>query len=193
MPGLHMRVITTNVYFDEKDVQGYEGYRPRPRRDYDGKNPGVAFAWFGTNAVVHVEDIDNYKYFKRIQQGSTPLAHIRGTLDLFIRDEEDTPFFSLPADDSVKSGALVDFLLDQSIVIERSPPFSLSLKGVLTSANTPLWIGTFAGGAAAWDHPVLLLLTVPGGIIAVSSASGIGRALEAGLNKALKRLFDNAP
>ncbi len=73
--------------------------------------------------------------------------------------------------------------------MENSPPFSFSLKVLLDKANTPLWIGTFIGGAAAWGHPVLLFVTVPGGIIVISSASGIGRAMDAGLNRALDRLF----
>jgi hypothetical protein len=54
-----------------------------------------------------------------------------------------------------------------------------------------MWIGTFIGSEIARDHPVLLLVTVPGGIIVVSSALGIGAAMQAGLNKAIQRLFDS--
>lgn len=54
-----------------------------------------------------------------------------------------------------------------------------------------MWIETFLGFTAARDSPVLLFLTVPAGIIIVSSALGIGAAMQAGLGKAVKRLFDS--
>lgn len=192
-----MRVLRTEMYFDPDEVRGFFGHRMRGR-DYDEKNPGVAFAWFRSETAVTIDRaaIENYKVFRPIDRRDASWPDrdmVKGILDLFVRDTEERGFLRIPTNSSIENANHVDFLMSQDIVIERSPPFSLSLKGVLTSANTPLWLGTFVGGAAAWDHPVLLLVTVPGGIIAVSSASGIGRAMESGLNKWMKRLFDRAP
>lgn len=192
-----MRVIRTEMYFEPQDVKGFDGYtRRRPPRGPRGEDeqPGLAFAWFRTDAMIDRADIENIKAFRSLRpdQPDYPDLHqIRGLLDLFLRDAVDPDFLRIPRDDLLENPSIVDYLLDQEIVMEHSPPFSISLKGVLDRANTPMWIGTLVGfSAAPWDHPVLLLLTVPGGIIAVSSARGIGSAMESGLQKAMKRLFD---
>lgn len=191
-----MRVIRTEMYFEQPDVRGFGGYRRRPPSGprSEEQQPGIAFAWFRTDAMIDRADIENIKAFRplRPEQPDFPNRNqIRGLLDLFLRDGDEPEFLRIPRDDLLENPSIVDYLLDQEIVMEHSPPFSISLKGVLDSANTPIWIGTLVGfGAAPWDHPILLLLTVPGGIIAVSSARGIGRAMESGLQKAMKRLFD---
>jgi hypothetical protein len=79
--------------------------------------------------------------------------------------------------------------LTQPIVIERSPPVHLTLKGLLNSTNLPVWIGTYMGWSVAPDHSPLLFITVPGGIIVVTSAARLADALGAGLSKSVKRLF----
>jgi hypothetical protein len=188
-----MRVVTTWLYFDGDQVRGYEGYRARGGYD-DEKNPGVAFAWFAGD-TSNIPDFSVYKVFR--PRSLDPPVHperdqIRGILDLFVRDADERRFFRIPRDAAVENGDIVDFILHQGIVIERSPPILVTLKGVLTNSNSPLWIGTFVGSAAAWDHPTLLLITVPSGIIAVSSAQGIATALQGGLNRAIKRLFDRS-
>jgi hypothetical protein len=50
-------------------------------------------------------------------------------------------------------------------------------------------IGTFSGIQAAGDLSPLMLLTVPGGILVVSSAIGISKALERGLNKKVEEFL----
>jgi hypothetical protein len=85
--------------------------------------------------------------------------------------------------------AIVDYVLSQPIVIERSPPITVTLKGLLTATNLPIWIGTYMGWSVVPDHSVLLFITVPGGIIVVSFATGLALALSAGLSKSIKRLF----
>lgn len=183
-----MRVVTTSLYFEDNDVRGYNGFRSRSR--IEDKNPGVTFAWFAGDSSG-VLDISNYKAFQELQPPARDARErIRGIIDLFIRDVDDVAFYRVPPDQSVENTDIVEFVLDQGIVIERSPPILVTLKGVLTTSNSPLWIGTFVGSAAAWDHPTLLLITVPGGIIAVGSAFGIASGLQGGLNKAVKRLFE---
>ena len=84
---------------------------------------------------------------------------------------------------------MVDYILTQPIVIEPSPPFTITLKNLLTSTNLPIWIGTYMGWSVAPEHSVLLFITVPRGIIVVSSATGLAGAMAAGLSKSVKRLF----
>ena len=191
-----MRVIRTELYFEPQDVSAFMGYR-RPRfapRERDAEYPGVAFAWFRTPLPVDPAETPSIlRPIRRRQSLEVTREQISGILDLFVRDADEGGFLRIPSDGSLENRRIVDFILDQEIVMERSPPFSISLKGVLDKANPPMWIGTMVGfGAALWDHPVLRLLTVCGGIIAVSSARGIGAALESGLQKTMKRLF-NAP
>ena len=90
---------------------------------------------------------------------------------------------------SLKNPAIVDYILTQPIVIERSPPFHINLKGLITTTNLPVWIGTYLGWSVVPDHSILLFITVPGGIIIVSSAAGLANALSSGLSTSVKRLF----
>jgi hypothetical protein len=60
----------------------------------------------------------------------------------------------------------------------------------LLARGGPITIGTFIGLGAAIDHPLVAFVTVPAGIIIISSAVGIAKAFEAGLNKAISRLFE---
>jgi hypothetical protein len=191
-----MRIIRTELYFDDDQVAGYEPYRRRPPREGTGKNSGVAFLWI-RRENDDLLDIENSKEFRPLRgprsaapEGDVGSNEIRGILDLFIRDADEQGFLRIPSTTSIENRNIIEFVLGQEIVMERSPPFSISFKALLDYKNSPMWIGTFIGSDIAWDHPVLLFLTVPGGIIVVSSALGIGAAMQAGLNKAIKRLFD---
>jgi len=96
--------------------------------------------------------------------------------------------FSRP-ERSLKNPTIVDYVLTQPIVIERSPPVHINLKGLITATNLPVWIGTYMGWSVVPDHSILLFITVPGGIIIVSSAAGLANALSSGLSTSVKRLF----
>ena len=93
---------------------------------------------------------------------------------------------------SIENPHIVDQILNEGIAIERPPLFSISFKALLDTKNSPMWTGTSIGIGAAWDRPVLLLITVPSGIVIASSAVGIGNAMQAGLNEVIKRLFDGS-
>jgi len=185
------------MYFDEDDVRNYVGNR-RPRgMEYDGKNPGVAFLWIKVDGF-DLGEITSLKAFRPLQRPREPERffneeEIEGILDLFLRDADEHEFVRIPPGSRIENRDAVAYILQQDIVMEHSPPFSISFKALLDYKNSPMWIGTFVGAGAAWDHPVLLMITVPGGIIAVSSALGIGNAMQAGLNKSIKRLFDRKP
>ena len=194
-----MRIFRTEMYFDEEQLTGYEPFRRRPPREGSGKNPGVAFLWIKAEGDDLV-DIENSKSFQRLPRAPVPppsgealTDQVRGILDLFIKDSDERGFSRIPSGSALENRALVDFVLAQDIVMERSPPFAISFKALLDTKNSPLWIGTYIGADMAWGHPVLMILTVSGGIIVVSSALGIGSAMQAGLNKAIKRLFDRKP
>jgi hypothetical protein len=184
-----MRVVTTWMYFDSPDVK-FERPRSRPRGRGEEPDPGVGVAWFGGDTTT-LGDIDNLKVFRRLpgprHEESLTEQLLTDSLDLFLADAEEFEFTR--PERSLKNASVVNYLLTQPIVIERSPPLHVSLKGLLTSTNLPVWIGTYMGWAIAPEHSVLLFITIPGGIIVVSSAAGLAEALAAGLSKSVKRLF----
>jgi hypothetical protein len=78
--------------------------------------------------------------------------------------------------------------LEIEVVIERSPPIALPLSKLLAKAPG-VAIGTFIGYQIGAEHPMIMLASVPGGILAVSSAIGISKALERGLHMKVEALF----
>jgi hypothetical protein len=177
------------MYFDSSEIRHERPFR-RPRGPDGELDLGIGVAWFGGGTTT-AKDIDNLKIFRRRPGARVeePLTEelLRDCLDLFLADAEDIEF-SRP-ERSVKNPDIVDYLLTQPIVIERSPSISITLKGLLTSTNLPVWIGTYMGWSVVPEHSVLLFITVPGGIIVVSSAAGLAQALGTGLSKSVKRLF----
>jgi len=179
-----MRVLTTWMYFDE--VVGER----RPRRRGRGEEPelGVGIAWFGGDTTGSME-ISNLKDFRRLPgEHEFSQEALRNYIDLFVIDAEEFEFDR--PERSIKNERIVDHVLSEPFVIERSPPFHVTLKGMLTTTNLPIWIGTYMGWSVAPEHSVMLFITVPGGIIVVSSATGLASALAAGLSKSVKRLFN---
>lgn len=135
--------------------------------------------------------IDNLKAFRRLRrrEADEPLSIeiLQGYLDLFLLDADE---FSFGRDGrSLKNESVIEYVLSQPFVIERSPPIHVTLKGLISTTNLPVWIGTYMGWHALPEPSVLLFITVPGGIIIVSSAVGLSSALSAGLSKSVKRLF----
>jgi hypothetical protein len=84
-------------------------------------------------------------------------------------------------------------LLTTNVVVQRSPP-SEEILGKLLSSGV-IGLGAYAGMAIVPDeaNPYLLLACVSGGIICISTAAGIGRALQDGLYERLLRLFGSRP
>jgi hypothetical protein len=132
--------------------------------------------------------ISNLKFLRELPEREREFSEevLRRYIDAFLIDQEEYEFRS---ERSIRNGQVVDYVLKEPFVIERSPPIHLSLKGVLTNTNLPVWIGTYMGWSVAPDHSVLLFITVPGGIIVVSSATGLANALASGLSTSIKRLF----
>ena len=91
----------------------------------------------------------------------------------------------------VRNPRLVDHLLDQKIVIERSPPKAVALRRLIGS-NSIMTIGAAMGYALApHTEPLLLLITVPTGIAVIGSAAGVATGLQNGLHEAVKKWIFN--
>jgi hypothetical protein len=177
-----MRVIRTEMYFD-----------PQIAPDWLQKiipSPAVSVAWISAEwandmsleiltraleidvrAVIDLEEINDF---------------LAASVFNFERTTRVSDSMTALAGSGSYSDSLVLYILNQPIVIERSPPLSLPLHTLLTKAPG-LAIGTFVGVQAAGDHSLLMLATVPGGIILVSSAIGISKALQGGLAKIVDR------
>jgi hypothetical protein len=184
-----MRVLTTFMYFDSANVK-IEPPFGRPRGRGEEPEPGIGVAWFGGDTTTLIS-ISNLKIFRELpgHKEEQPLTEefLRSCVDLFLVDAAEYEFDR--TERSLKNPDTVDYIITQPVVIERSPPFTVTLKGLLTSTNLPIWIGTYMGWSVAPEHSVLLFITVPGGIIVVGSATGLASAIAAGLSKSVKRLF----
>jgi hypothetical protein len=183
-----MRVLTTWLYFELSDVVLLEA--PPPTKQDAGMQPGVGVAWFtgDTSSLKPISESEHFLPLRVPKDYALTEENLRIWIDLFLRGGYDS-LFSRNERYPLNS-ALVDYVLVQPIVIERSPPITVTLKGLLTTTNFPVWIGTYVGWSVAPEHSVLLFITIPGGIIVVSSATGLARALAAGLAKAVKKAFE---
>lgn len=182
-----MRGLSTWMYFDNDQIKG-NMERRRPRGEES--EPGIGVAWFA-GETSSLMPISNLKIFRELpgahQELSLNVELLRNYLDLFLVDANEFEFDR--PERSLKNPEVVEYLLSEPFVVERSPPAHLSLKGLITSTNLPVWIGSYMGWSIVPEHSVLLFITVPGGIIVVSSATGLASALAAGLNRSVKRLF----
>jgi hypothetical protein len=79
-------------------------------------------------------------------------------------------------------------LQSESVIVTRSPPVQDSFQSLAKMASSVAmgaWVGTQA--ASALGQPILMFLTVPAGMVIISAASGLGKALETGLYEWLSR------
>jgi hypothetical protein len=94
--------------------------------------------------------------------------------------------------DAAPEGPFIDLtllveLLDETVIVERSPPEAIPLRVILGHA-TQISIGAYLGAQAAENSHLLMLATVPAGIIIIGSAVGVSEGLRKGLNKSIARL-----
>lgn len=181
------------MYFDESQIKGdlFADRRNHGPRRGEEPEAGIGIGWFPGDTADLSTPIHNVKLFRplRRRESDEPLNMdtLRTYIDLFILDADEY-HFTRP-ERSIKHEDLVEYVLSQPFVIERSPPVHVTLKGMINATNLPIWIGSYMGWHVVPDHSVLLFITVPGGIIIVSSAAGLANALSAGLSKTVKRLF----
>jgi hypothetical protein len=177
-----MRIIRTEMYFEDVEAIG-------PGVAKSAKlNPGVGVAFF------HIKPPQDFP-FGRILKKPTVYSgpndrEVRRFLDLCIRGNERSygrPF-SKYWKGEVLNNDIVEFLMEANIVVEQSPPSWEQLK-TLVSKSPGIGIGSFVGFEMVGTHVELMIITVPLGIIFVSSAIGISEALKKGLNKKVEALF----
>jgi hypothetical protein len=158
-----------------------------PIRGSRQDNPAISVAWFAGD----LEDPANLGYldgFLRFTLDGRPLVERFLALVLQGADDTDPRILSAPVDLSAAM-PVVDYILDQPIVIERSPPKSFPLKRLL-GESTQIVIGAYFGSAVApANSPLLMLVAAAGGIIVIGSAKGISTGLERGLAKKIERAF----
>jgi hypothetical protein len=184
-----MRILTTWMYFDASEVKAEPPWRNRGRGRGEEPQPGIGIAWCAgdTASLMSPSELKDFHPLRIPEPHEFNEERFRSYLDAFLMDAEEFEF--MRPERSLKNPAVVDYVLMQPIVIERSPPIHINLKGLITSTNFPVWIGTYMGWSVVPDHSVLLFITIPGGIIIVSSAAGLANALSSGLSTAVKRLF----
>jgi hypothetical protein len=183
-----MRVIRTEMYFDDSSVNAADAHHRKRsmRRFNEKKNHGLAFAWFRNDGDDSFS-IKSHKWFEGKEIG---IDQIDLALDLLLRDVDEFEITRMLSGESVRNPEIIDYVLQQSIILEHSPPVAIPFKNLLKKTNSALLIGAYVGYASAGDNPALMILTVPGGIIVVGSALGVADAMAYGLNKQIKRLFD---
>ncbi len=181
-----MRVIRTEMFFENVEDIG-PGVSKAARM-----NPGVAVAF------LDVKPTSNFPFSSLLKEpivyDSPNEREMRRFLDLAVRGNERSygrPYSKYWRDD-VRNSAIVDSIMNANIVVEESPPSWEQLKA-LVSKSPAIGIGTFVGFQWAGTHPELMILTVPIGIVVVSSAIGISEALKKGLNKKVEALFKDKP
>lgn len=184
-----MRILTTWMYFDSSQVTAEPPFSRRRRGRGEEPEPGIGIAWCAgdTTSLMSVSELKDFRPLPGPDIEEFNEQTLRSYLDAFLMDAEEFEF-SRP-ERSLKNPNIVDYVYAEPVVIERSPPIHVTLKGMINATNLPVWIGTYMGWSVAPEHSVLLFITVPGGIIIVSSAAGLANALSAGLSSAVKRLF----
>lgn len=182
-----MRIITTWMYFNPSQITGEGKYRRRRGRSEEVE-PGIGIAWC-VGDTANLMPISSLKVFNTLQDEDDEFNEtvLRRYIDAFLADAEEYDF--IRPERSIKNPDVVDFVLNEPFVIQRSPPDLLSLKGAITKTNFPVWIGAYMGWSVVPDHSVLLFISVPGGVIIMSSAVGLANALGSGLSTSVKRLF----
>jgi hypothetical protein len=156
-------------------------FQPLPLR-----HPGLGFAWVRTDLPARGidEQLLEDRYFDRQEGAATAF------LDLAIRGYERSETISQPNGyfGATYNQSIVQSVMVGEIIVENSPPEAVTFRSLLAKAPG-VAIGTFVGMKAAGDTTLLMLLTVPTGIVVCSSAIGVSKALEKGLNKAVERLI----
>lgn len=175
-----MRIIRTDTFF----------HKPVLEIEISPLAKSVSIAWFkdegGSDAAFPLEHL-LMPGFKTVKSDDPEILKFLafclgyGVGNLYVDRSmfEKAPW--LAGDDLVSALAI-------EVVVEQSPPIALPLSKLLSKAPG-VAIGTFIGYQIGAESPALMLISVPGGILAVSSAIGIAKALERGLHNKVEALF----
>lgn len=89
---------------------------------------------------------------------------------------------------ALSKSSLGELFSKDAIVVVNSPPGFTSFASVLNSGSGAI-IGAYTGYAAGQGSPLLLLVTVPAGMLICASAMALAQALEHGLKSGLSKLL----
>ena len=185
-----MRIIRTEIYLDRADVEWPHGCKPPAVT-------GIAAAWVKSDARLYPADHGDFgvrTLWKHVEASHLANAN-QSLLDDFLYELILGGFYDGRARlrrPSSQNRELINDLLAESIVIERSPPEAMPLRAMLSKASAAS-IGTFLGVAKAWSNPLLMFVTIPAGILVIGSTLGLAKALEEGLHERLGRLIVSKP
>ncbi|NPU64725.1 hypothetical protein HL667_06940 [Bradyrhizobium sp. 83012] len=167
-----MRVIRTGLYFNESI---------HLEMDKLGDDYNIDIAWFNTGNA----NTSRLGFVKPIVVDARP--NVERFLDIVVQGSELRNFVQRIHNVRVVNGSIVNEVLQAGVVVERSPPQSVTLASLLKGASS-VTIGTLLGqGVAAGSYP-LMFITVPMGIVVVGSAIGISKGLQDGLQREVERL-----
>jgi hypothetical protein len=186
-----MRVITTQMYFDPSYVH-WKLNNPQ-------KNPGVAAAWFRLEDWPDSAELRQNLEMRlkeegllvRLTDSSSSLGTFHDLTEIWIQDvqvNEALKLLQRPTFDHLNEH-IAKSLLDSEIIFEQSPPAEKKLRELLKKSPGAV-IGTFLGyNSVPPDHQLFMWLTIPAGIIVISSALGIGMGLYNGLSHWIEETF----
>jgi hypothetical protein len=189
-----LRVLRTEFYPTDDDIELGEDWVEALQEIT--RSPRIcSTAWFPSG----MEDAKPLQSSWFTSRWVSPLFAITKQLQLTYDDSTDKSVPALPTigSDIIEqlSSVLSNFnisaitrLAEADVVVQRSPPLDIPLKGLLSKSASTV-IGTYLGYAVAGDHTSLLLASVPGGIIVVGTAIGVSRALETGFAQLVRELL----
>ena len=158
------RVIVTTLYVAADEKKLIAGRAP------DAPPAEVTFAWLPQLDPNNIPDISD-TWSGAPKEIKIDLADF---LDQILRkgyyDPRSIELTPIP------NRPLIEKIINEPIVIERSPPEAISISNLLKLSASPVALGTYVGIAAA-DGNYLLLLTVPAGILIVGTAIEVTKAI----------------
>ena len=170
------RIIRTDFYFDFATIHPDH---------HQGHGPTLSVAWLNRPSNLHsppavdfleipeVEAVPAEKMLECLLNFSGYLPNDRAILSHFIASSRHDP----PA-------PFIQELLNETIIIERSPPIAETLGHIFHSA-TSTSLGVLIGAQLS-PSPLLMLATIPAGIVLMGAAFGISKGLERGLSKRIE-------
>jgi hypothetical protein len=171
-----MRVIRTTIYFNDIELE-------QESLSFDHN---VEFAWFNTGNT----NIAKLSFVNSLVDEAR--SHVPRFLDIVIQGSELRNFIERIHNVRIANPGLVQEILEAGVVIERSPPESVTFASLLRGASS-VTIGTLLGDGVAGGSYPLMFVTIPFGIIVIGSAIGISKGLQDGLQRevarSVKRMF----
>lgn len=186
-----MRIIRTEMYFDSSRIEGLVGKA-------HAQNPGISLAWCAIDSNDLARLSSNIKIVPYLEK-FRPVAFrpngyepddnlIRNFLSASIQGAANSKMSHLLQSGVRENNQIAEFVLSQDVVIERSPPKAIPFKKLVGGA-THITIGAYIGVSIAGANPLLMLVTVPGGILIIGAAISVSRALDKGINKSIEHWF----